>query len=515
MTAAVSTDAIGIQDQFQLTVTITGDDAGQAETPRLPRLQGFKVVAGPSLSTQFQWINGQSTSSRSYIYILLPEKEGQFAIDPIEVRVGRRAYKTKPITMRVASSVRAPAPSRTLPADPLGLDDLAPRRQPGGEEVFVAAELDRTSAYIGQQVTLTYHLYTQVSVTGLQLQENPPLNGFWVENIELSTKPAAARKVINGKEYLEYAVKKQALFPNATGKLKIPPSTFAVSVRSTGDIFGFFAQADTIYRKTKEVILEVRPLPEEGRPADFNNAVGVYTLSGELNKTEAAAGDAVSFKLKLAGKGNLKAIPDIPLPAVPDLTVYSAKRDDKVQPDGDQIGGEKVWEYVIVAKAPGDHTVPPISFSFFDPERQGYQTVSTQPFALKVTPATDAAGAFAGLSGVQKQQLTRQGSDIHFIRLSGELETSARPVYHAPWFHVLWLLALAFHIGAYFVARERSRQSADIVLTRSRKARRLGPDPPPAGGETWADRTRDAFMMKPERRWPVTWPISSACRKSP
>jgi hypothetical protein len=473
VTATVSTDTVGIQDQFQLTVTVTGNDAGQALTPRLPRLQGFKVVAGPSLSTQFQWINGKSSSSRSFIYILLPEKEGQFTIDAIEVKVGNRTYQTRPIPMRVTSAARAPAPARQAPSDPFSMETPAPRPKTAGEEVFVAAELDRTSVFVGQQVTLAYHLYTQVGVSGLQLQENPPLNGFWVENIETNAKPAPERKVINGKEYLDYVVKKQALFPNAAGKLKIPSSTFAVSVKSTGDLFGFFAQADTIYRRTNEVILEVKPLPAEGRPAGFNNAVGTYALAGELNKPASAAGDAVSFTLKLTGKGNLKAIPDIPLPAMPDLIVYSSKREDKVQPEGDLIGGEKVWEYVMVPKMPGDHQIPPISFSFFDPERQRYETVSTQPAALKVTPGSESTGSFTSLSGVQKQQLTRQGSDINFIKLAGELERPAPPIYRSPWFHVAWLLPLAFHLGAFLAHRERSRRSADLVLAQSRKARRL------------------------------------------
>ena len=74
------------QDQFQLAITVTGRDSGDAESPRLSRLQGFKVVSGPNISTQFQWVNGRSSSSKSFIYILIPEKEGQFTIDPFQRR---------------------------------------------------------------------------------------------------------------------------------------------------------------------------------------------------------------------------------------------------------------------------------------------------------------------------------------------------------------------------------------------------------------------------------------------
>jgi hypothetical protein len=478
VSATVSTDTVGVQDQFQLTITVTGGDSGQAQMPRLPRLQGLRVVAGPSLSTQFQWINGRSTSSKSFIYILLPEKEGQFTIDPVEVTVGGRVYETQPISLRVTSASRAPAPPpRSILPDPFGEDSLggARRVQPSGNEVFVTAELDRTSSYPGQQVTLTYHLYTQLNVTGLQLQENPPLTGFWVENLEVESKPAGTRRIINGKEYLDYMIKKQALFANTPGRLRIPPSTFAISVRTAGDLFGLFGQTETIYRKTREAALEVQPLPPQNRPVGFNNAVGAFTLSSELNKLEVATGDAVSLRVRLSGKGNLKEIPDIPFPVMPDMTMYSSKREDAVRPvEGDQIGGEKVWEYVIVPKTPGDHTIPALTFSYFDPERENYQTVTSAAISLKVTRGSDPGTAAAGLAGVNKQNLTRQGADINFIKLSGEnLELRQPPLYASPWFYLLAAVPLLGNAAILLVQRQRARQSGDAVLARSRKAKRL------------------------------------------
>jgi len=478
VSATASTNTVGVQDQFQLTVTITGGDIEQAQAPSLPRFQGFRVVSGPSLSTQFQWINGKSTSSKSFIYLLLPEKEGQFNIDPVEVVVGNKVFRTQPISMRVTSASQTPVqPPQNSTADPFGgvFSDGARRTLPAGDDVFVTAELDRTSAYPGQQVTLIYHLYTQVSVTGLQLQENPPLTGFWVENLEVESKPSGTRRMINGKEYLDYVVKKQALFANASGKLKILPSTFAVSVKSTGDLFGFFGQTDTVYRKTREVALEIKPLPGQNRPEGFSNAVGSFTLASELDKSSVAAGEAVSLRVKLAGKGNLKEIPDLPLPPMPDLTIYSSKREDNVHPvSADQIGGEKIWEYVIVPKVPGDHVIPALAFSFFDPERESYETATTVPITLKVAPGADAGGAFAGLSGLNKQALTRQGTDINFIKLSdGDLTARREPLYASPGFYLIAALPLFLNGGIFLFQRRRARRSVDGARERIRRAKSL------------------------------------------
>ncbi len=479
VTATVGSDVVGVDDQFQLTVTVTGRDSGEAENPRLPRLSGLRVIGGPSVSTQFQWINGRTSNAKSYIYILLPEKEGQFTIDPVEVRVGSRSYKTEPITVRVTSASPRRARPQPSPLDPFGEDQLRPDRPAlSGEEVFVTSETDRTSVYLGQQVTLTYHLYTQLGITGLQLQENPPLTGFWVEDLQVESNPRGSRKVINGKEYLEYAVKKQALFPTATGKLRIPPSTFAISAKTSGDFFGMFATTQTIYRRTKEALLEVKALPSHNRPADFSNAVGSFNLTSSIDKTQAATGEAVDLRVKLEGRGNLKMIPDISLPPMPDFTIYSSKRADNIRPfEENQIGGDKTWEYVIVPKAPGQQTIPALSFSYFDAARETFETVQTKPLTLKVVRGVDSGSAITELSGIHKQNLTRQGTDINFIKLAApDLNASPRPVYHTLWFYLLAAIPLAFNVGAYLYQRERSKESMNVLLTRSRKARRVALD---------------------------------------
>src|SRR5262245_57186760 len=98
VTATVDSTTIGVTDTLTLTITVSGRDSGDAETPQRPRFRGFSVVGGPSVSTQFQWINGRSSSSRSFSYSLLPERQGQLVLDPIEVRVGGRAHRTAPVT---------------------------------------------------------------------------------------------------------------------------------------------------------------------------------------------------------------------------------------------------------------------------------------------------------------------------------------------------------------------------------------------------------------------------------
>lgn len=419
---SASTDAeqVGALEQFELTIRVAGRDSGDAQPPQLTRLRGFQVVGGPNVSTSFQWINGTVSSSKAFTYILLPEREGQFTIDPIEVRVGGKSYRTAPVPVRVAAGQGRPRPAPRRGLDPFfGEEPADARSRVAPDDLFVVAELDRGSAFVGQQATLSYHLFTRVGVTGVQLQESPPLSGFWVEDLEVPKDPTGTRRVVGGRDYVDFVLKKQALFPTSAGALKVPPSTFAISAKTPGDFFGVFGRTETLYRKSKELPLNAQPLPVRGKPEGFSNAVGSFNLSMSTDQDRAATGEAVALRVRLEGRGNLKMIPDIALPPMPDFTVYPAKRADNIRPfDGDLIGGDKTWEYVVVPKVAGSQVVPSLSFSYFDPAKQAFETVTTHPITLEVTPGDSAGDNGVGLAGVSKQNLTRQGTDINFIKLA-------------------------------------------------------------------------------------------------
>ena len=476
VSASIGRNTVGVHDQVQLVVRVSGENSNEAENPRLPELQDFSIVSGPNIGTQFQWINGKSSSSKSFTYILVPKKEGQFTIDPVEVRAGGKTYKTQAIQVNVTASAPPTAsprrPNLINPWDPFA-EDEAPARQSIGDAVFMRAELDRKSAYPGQQVTLSYNLYTSIQVGGYQIQEDPPLNGFWVEDLKVPDIPQGTRRTINGREYMVYTINKKALFPNTAGSLKIPVSTFAISVESGRDIFSIFDHSETIYRNTQELILEVKPLPSQGKPKNFGNAVGEFRLTANIDKNEVKTGEAVALEVKLAGRGNLKTIPDLKLPDLPDFTIYSSKHEDKVETlEKSQIGGERTWEYVIVPKAPGEQTIPSLSFSFFNTEQNKYETASTSPLNLNVTGGNTEAVSALGLFDINKQELTRVGTDIHFIKLTaGNMSKKSIPFYRLYWMYLVIAFPVILNASFLMYRRQQSRLTDNAAAARSRKAR--------------------------------------------
>jgi hypothetical protein len=176
--------------------------------------------------------------------------------------------------------------------------------------------------------------------------------------------------------------------------------------------------------------------------------------------------------VKLEGQGNLKMIPDITLPNLPDFTTYSSKRADSIRPSAsNQIGGDKTWEYVLVPKSPGRYTIPALSFAYFNAEQGKYETISTSPLALHVLPGKDNP-AFSALSGSSKQNLIRRGTDINYLKpLPGELRSGQHPWYLSLWVYILCAMILAGNIGMFFYQKKHSMLAKNPIGVRNRKAK--------------------------------------------
>ena len=119
-------------------------------------------------------------------------------------------------------------------------------------------------------------------------------------------------------------------------------------------------------------------------------------------------------------------------------------------------------------KAPGDQSVPPVTFSYFDPTKEKYETLATAAIPISVIRGSDATPS--ALSGIAKQDLQRQGTDINFIKLDAQdLRPGGQPYYAKIWFPLLAAFPVALNVAVFLVQRERSRQSGST--RRLRRAR--------------------------------------------
>ncbi len=480
VTVDVSPNPVGVDEQVSLTITVSSSSGG-TERPQLPKIPGLKLVGGPSVSNRFQWINGQSSSSQSFTYILLPDREGTVVIPPIAVRAAGKTLQTQEITLKVVkeSNSQGQAPRRRSPFsifDDMGLDEESPLRDrtPHRAEVMTVAEVDKRSAFVGEQVTLTYKILTQLPIAQVGVKEIPSLNGFWVEEIEVSKNPAASNRVLNGKQYAEFIVKKQALFPTTGGTLRVLPSTFELVVRtSTGGFFSLGTQ-ETVFRKTEPISIKVAPLPAEGRPGNFTGAVGNFKLDSALDRTNAETGDALNLKVTLSGTGNLKTVTDFSLPDLAGFKIYSSKSNDQVAVRNDVLQGSKSWEYVIIPLAPGKERIPDLKFPYFSPSSKQYREASAAGIEVAVSKGKGSPANEAVQTAVLQQGIVKRGSDINYIKVaSGPLKDRSRRLYQSAWIYVGLFLPLAFNGGLLVYTSRQARLRQDATGFRSRRAAKV------------------------------------------
>ncbi len=478
--ATVNAERIGVEDVLELTVSISGGDAER--DPVLPPLDAFRV-AGRSTSSQIQVVNGRMSSTRSYIYQLLPQKEGTFEIGPVELAVEGAVHRTSPIRVEVVPGSLVARQPRGLgsPFDPFESFGGTRRRELDLEEddVFVRTEVSKRSVFQGEGVVVTYRLYSRYVPLGPEIADDPPLSGFWVEQVDPG-EAAFERITLQGKPYVTAPLKQRVVFPTQSGKLEIPPLTFSMAFRlTTGDPFdAFFARASSpIVVRSQPVTIDVAPLPAQRRTPDFKGAVGQFELQAKVIPEEVAAGNPVTLTLSIAGKGNLRSVGPPALPELKGFRAFDPKTEETARARSSGLEGEKSWEYVLVPESSGVKEVGPWRFQYFDPEEKKYVTASVGPLQLKVVG--DAIAASSGLGGNVTPRrpggdVTLLREDIRFLKPAPpRLGAESRSFHESPWFYGALVLPIVWNFALLLYLKKQEKEKTHSHLFRSRRAHRM------------------------------------------
>ena len=466
--ATVNARRIGIEDVLELTVSVNGGNG----TPRFPSVDGFRV-RGPSTSSRFSIVNGRTSSTSSFTYQLAPQSVGTFTILAIPVDVGGRTYETAPIRVEVVAGSVMPRRARSRGFDVFGRQR---RREPEitAEDVFVRADLSKRSIYQGEGVVVTYRVYSKYMPHGPEVDDDPPLTGFWVEEVDLGN-PSIERQVVNGQEYLTFPMKQRVVFPARLGELIIPPLTLSMAFRlSSSDPFdAFFARASRpIVLRSSAVTLDVKPLPPEGRGRDFTGAVGAYALDAVLSHEDVEAGNPVTLTLALQGRGNLRSLELPELPDTPGFRTFDPKMDERLRATSAGFGGEKTWEYVLVPESSGTKEIGPWTFQYFDPSNGEYVNASAGPVLLRVSGAdlsASANGLTPAVTSRGEVRLLRE--DIRYLKdAPAALGLLTTPFYGSFLFYASLAFPIFWNVGFMLYLKRKEREKTHSTLFRSRRA---------------------------------------------
>ena len=454
-----------------LTLIIEVKGAQNVTAPALGNIDGFDVqYLGPS--TQVSIINGQVSASVQHRYSLVPMRQGHFTLGPFTVDYQGQQYQTAAVAVDIGAAAPPPAATQQPQAAP----GQAAKGTGAGQQLRVTLSVPRSEVYLHEQIPIDVRLYVgNVRVADLQY---PTLPGDGL-SIDKFPEPSQQRQDVDG-QIFQVVRFQTTVIPLRAGTLMLGPASVRLNVltRRRGGSFGdpffdqFFQNDPFAERRPTDVrsdpvTLTVLPLPEEGKPAGFSGAVGHFNMQVTASPTELNAGDPITLRMNLTGSGSLADAQPPALTNADSFRTYEPRA-------GKLEGAGRSFEQVLIPNDANVHTIPPVRFSYFDPEARRYQVLESQPIALVVRPPQSApraevvTGAGPAARPAPEEKL---GHDIVYIKDDpGRLAAPADAWYRSLPFLLWQPMPLLLFAAAVWYDRRRQRLTGDVRYARFTRA---------------------------------------------
>lgn len=495
--ASLEPSQIPLGRAAQLTVEITGAGGGRVNMPQVENLEiGF-------LGQQSSWqmVNGLTSQKMFYFYQVVPHAEGQYTIPPFTVEAGGQKLTTVPLSLRVTPGASAPvpvpsAPAATAPAaDSAASNPAAPRpatanakpTNVGNEVAMVHLFPSKNEMYVGQLVPVSIKLYVKGDRQA-DLRSLPRLLGDAFTMTPPGKNFLQEQEMVDGVPY-KVAIWNTAITPVKTGEFPVNVEV-AIRVaeavrqrRAPGFDDPFFDQVFAQYRMVDKNLQstsqtwKVLALPTEGRPANFGGAIGEYNLTVKATPDKVKVGEPINVEMTVEGRGNFDRVNAPTLATTDGFKTYAPTSKIELR---DELGldGSKVFSEAVIPLKVG--TLPPISFSFFNPELKQYvtRTVDAPRVAVTEAPAPVVAAAAPSSSPALAAKAREEDSkpqEPALVPIKVELTpfvANFEPVFVRPGFLAAQGLPLVALVAGFILARRRQRLENDPNYARAHETNR-------------------------------------------
>ena len=368
---------IDIDQSFNFTIKIKGIDI-DPEVDISPMLNNFSIIMGPNIGSEYKFINGKKSTSRSISWTVISKKIGEVKIPKLEVILAGKPYFTDELIMNVSKKA-----TDTVSSD-----------------MFLKIEVSDLDVKIGEQVIVTYTFFTRIASKVLST-EFPKYKDFWVEKLfdpaGKEITPDAWNDIeINGYKYKSIKMYEVALFPLSEGTFDLNSMIMKIETKEKDPgirrLFWDDPFFDTFSQRTKARILvsgqkTIKVSKLLNQPQNFTGAVGNFSVISSTSSESVENGTPMTFYLKLRGEGNLNNIgrPIIDFPD--DFDVFDGEI--LTQRDiTDSVSGTIAWEYNLIPRKEGNYTIKAISIPFFDTKIENWNSTTSKPIKLNVTKSS-------------------------------------------------------------------------------------------------------------------------------
>lgn len=451
-------------DSVRMKVSVSGVRESTS-SPGIQGLENFYVTQGGT-SSRVEIINGQMKAGVDYTYFLQPRQTGTFQIGPAELMIKGKTFQSNTVTLTVIKSDQATG------------SDKGP--------LFLVSTLSSNDVYLEEQAIYSLKLYIQANVRDISLH---PLE---MEGITLTQLGDAQeyQSIYNNQSYKVIEVG-FALTPTKPGGYVIGPAKMSMTVlesrrRSPGSLFDdpFFhlTTGRPVTIASEPLTLNVRPLPDKGRPTNYIGLVGRFEMTSHLEPSTIEAGESATLTVQIKGLGKINLIPDLNIPSLNDTKIYADQPVLNVTKDRGGIGGSKTMKWAIVPEKEGQTIIPSLTLSYFDTTTHQYRTLKTPSYSLNVLPGqgqrdTPAIGSAKdqGADNTVKKAIKELGRDILPVHTSIKaLSQPLSPTRINPMIGLILFGPLVIYGGVFFIVlfRKRSLES-QTEITAKRAARKF------------------------------------------
>jgi hypothetical protein len=465
-TFSVSLDRDTVVVGETVTLTLTFEGASPGGMPQLPAIPGLQVTGGMSSGySSSLGADRQMHSVQTYSVPLRANQPGQFQIPALQIDLAGQKLSSEPLNLKV-----------------LREDPAAPPVEYATKSAFLWLALPKKEAFVGESIVGELRLYLRNDVGDISNFQIPAVNGEGYN----------ASKPIQGQQFNRRVGNSSftvipllfSLVPVKSGLLNLELTGGSVIIHGGArDFFGNYRQQAQVLLSLERQTFQALPLPTNSVPANFNGAIGNFTMTASVGPTNVATGDPITLRVEITGHGSLDGLT---LPQPGDWRNFKSYPPTSNLKTTDKLGleGTKTFEQIVSPESPDLKEVPPLSFSFFDPDVRQYRTLTQPAVALVVRPSAATPAPSVAAPAKTSADAPPPAQDIvHIKPRVGALAMAGPPLIQQRWFIVLqgvpvltWLVAVGWRKRADALANNprlrRQRQVAQVIRAGLEELRR-------------------------------------------
>ena len=448
---SVSKSKLGLNERFR--VDFVMNQNGDNFSP--PKFENFQIIGGPNQSIKTSYVNGERNFSKTYSYFLKPLKKGRLKISQASIEIDNEIYKSLPIEVLITDSVKQPSDAVT--------------QYYNDDDIELRALISKGSPFLNEPITVVYKLYYKapINISDARETETPKFKDFWSQTIKIP-QLKVQREVYKGQNYNVVEWRKVVLYPQRVGELEISPLSLNLVLDVPTDKRDFFG--NVIYDQTSQLIstgmrrINVKSLPNQGKPDSFSGAVGEFEFDVILNKNSLRATESFQAELKVKGSGNLKLF-DLPNILVPNsMELFDPEREELINTNLSGMSGSISKLFTIIPRFQGNFPIEEVEFSYFNPETEKYKILKSPRLTIDVYDGP----ALSNIITNDNSNIITSDDSFRFIKIKGNLREIKNDIFfESKLFYALATLPFTFLLSLLaFTMYRRNRKESSYELIR-------------------------------------------------